>query len=189
MRLNPHSRFSKWLHWLFEASLLIKGTFAAGETLSGLGLLFTPHGMVLAFWAFATNHHLTQDPNDAMALWFRNLAHSFPGDLQHFYALYLLGHGALKFAMVIMLARRILWGYPAAMLVLAGFVVYQGAEFVTQGSLVLLTLAALDAFMIVLVYREWTVLKLQRSLLPPSGKALQDSANRAPKGKLTKDAS
>jgi uncharacterized membrane protein len=78
-----------------------------------------------------------------------------------------------------MLARRTLWGYPAAMLVLAGFVVYQGTEFVTQGSLVLLTLAALDAFMILLVYREWTVLKLQRSLLLPSIKALQDSANRA----------
>jgi uncharacterized membrane protein len=179
MLVSPYSRLSEWLHWLFEASLLIKGTFAAGETLSGLGLLLTPHGMVLAIWALATNHHLTQDANDAMALWFRTLATSFPGDLQHFYALYLLAHGALKFTMVIMLARRTLWGYPAAMLVLAGFVVYQGTEFVTQGSMVLLTLAALDAFMILLVYREWTVLKLQRSLLLPSIKALQHSANRA----------
>jgi len=167
MLVSPYGTLGKWLHWLFEASLLIKGTFAAGETLSGLGLLLTPHGLVLAFWAWATNHHLTQDPNDAMALWFRHLATSFPGDLQHFYALYLLGHGALKFAMVIMLARRILWAYPAAMVVLAGFVLYQGLEFVTQGSLVLLALAALDALMIVLVYREWTVLKLQTATLMP----------------------
>ena len=167
MLISPYSTLSKWLHWLFEASLVVKGTFAAGETLSGLGLLLTPHGLVLTAWAFLTNHHLTQDPNDAMAVWFRNLATSFPGDLQHFYALYLLGHGALKFVMVIMLARRILWGYPAAMLVLAGFVVYQFTEFVTQGAIVLLILALLDAFMIVLVYREWNLLKLQRATLSP----------------------
>ena len=40
--LSPSGTMSKWLHWLFEASLLIKGLFAAGETLSGLGLLLTP---------------------------------------------------------------------------------------------------------------------------------------------------
>ena len=167
MLVSPFSRLSLWLHWLFEASLILKGTFAAGETLSGLGLLLTPHGLVLAFWAWATNHHLTQDPNDAMALWFRHLAQTFPVDLQHFYALYLLGHGALKFVMVIMLARRALWAYPAAMVVLAGFVAYQAAEFATHGAWVLLALAALDALMILLVFREWNVLKYQRHRLSP----------------------
>ena len=166
MLVSPYGRLSRWLHWLFEASLVVKGSFAAGETLSGLGLVLTPHGIVLTAWAWLTDHHLTQDPNDAMALWFRQLAESFPVGLQHFYALYLLGHGALKFAMVIMLARRILWAYPAAMVILAGFVVYQGFEFVSQGSLVLLALAFLDAFMIVLVYREWNMLKLQRDSSP-----------------------
>ncbi len=163
MFVSPYGRLSKWLHWLFEASLVIKGLFAAGETFSGLGLLLTPHGLVLTFWAWLTNHKLTQNPNDAMAQWFQHLANTFPVHLQHFYALYLLGHGALKFTMVIMLARRILWAYPAAMAVLAGFVLYQGFEFAAHGALVLLALSLLDAFMIVLVYREWNMLKLQRS--------------------------
>ncbi len=162
MLVSPYGRLSKWLHWLFEASLVIKGLLAAGETFSGLGLLLTPHGVVLGLWGWLTNHKLTQNPSDDMALWFQHLADIFPVHLQHFYALYLLGHGALKFAMVIMLARRILWAYPAAMAVLACFVVYQGIEFLTQGSLVLLALALLDSFMIVLVYREWNMLKLQR---------------------------
>ena len=167
MLVSPFSRLSRVLHWLFEASLLIKGTFAAGETLSGLGLLLTPHGMVLTLWGWLTHHQLTQDPNDAMAQWFRHLADIFPVHVQHFYAIYLLAHGALKFAMVIMLARRILWAHPAAMVVLAGFVIYQFTEFVTQGSLALLALACLDAVMIVLVYREWTVLKLHHARLIP----------------------
>lgn len=163
MLVSPYGRASKWLHWLFEASLVIKGSFALGETLSGLGLLLTPHGALLNLWAWLTNHKLTQDPTDAMALWFSQLADTFPVHVQHFYALYLLAHGVLKFVMVIMLARRILWGYPAAMIVLACFVIYQSVEFFTQGSLVLLALACLDAFMIVLVYREWNVLKLHRT--------------------------
>ena len=74
MLVSPYGRLSKWLHWLFEASLVLKGAFAAGETLSGLGLLLTPHGIVLATWAWMTNHNLTQNPNDAMALWFRNFS-------------------------------------------------------------------------------------------------------------------
>lgn len=163
MLVSPHGRLSKWLHWLFEASLIIKGSFALGETLSGLGLLLTPHGMLLNLWAWLTNHKLTQTPDEDMTLWFQHLADTFPLHVQHFYAIYLLAHGALKFLMVLMLARRILWAYPAAMAVLAGFVIYQAAEFVTQGSWVLLALACLDAFMIVLVYREWGMLKLKQT--------------------------
>ena len=163
MQLSPSGMMSKWLHWLFEASLLIKGLFAAGETLSGLGLLLTPHGLIITLWGWMTHHELTQDPTDAMALWFQTLAATFTLQSQHFYALYLLGHGVLKFVMVIMLARRIPWAYPAAMAILAGFVVYQAAEYLTQDSLALLTLAILDAVMIMLVYREWTTLKLRRA--------------------------
>lgn len=168
MVVSPYGRLSNWLHWLFEASLVIKGGFAAGETVSGLGLLLTPHGMLLSLWAWMTHHQLTQDPNDAMAQWFHHLAQVFPVHVQHFYALYLLAHGGLKFAMVIMLARRILWAYPAAMVILAGFVIYQATEFVTQGSLVLLALACLDAIMIALVYREWNVLKLAQGRIVTS---------------------
>ena len=168
MIVSPYGTLSKWLHWLFEASLIIKGSFAAGETLSGLGLLLTPHGALLDLWAWLTHHQLTQDPNDAMAQWFHHLADVFPVHVQHFYAIYLLAHGALKFGMVIMLARRTLWAYPAAMAVLAGFVIYQATEFVTQGSLVLLALACLDAFMIVLVFREWNMLKLAQGRVATS---------------------
>ena len=166
MLVSPYSRLSIWLHWLFEASLVLKGLFAAGETLSGLGLLFTPHGVLLALWAWLTHHQLTQGPDDNMTVWFRHLSETFPLNLQHFYALYLLGHGALKFTMVLMLSRRILWAYPAAVAVLAGFVVYQATEFVTQGSLVLLALAVLDAVMILLVLREWNMLKLKQAGSP-----------------------
>jgi uncharacterized membrane protein len=163
MLVSPYSRLSKWLHWLFEASLVIKGLLAFGETMGGFGLLLTPNLTILNFVGWLVGHRLTQTPDEDMAQWFHHLAETFPIQLQHFYALYLLGHGALKFAMVIMLARRILWAYPAAMVVLAGFVIYQTTEFLTHGSLILLALSFFDGFMIVLVYREWNMLKLARN--------------------------
>lgn len=160
--INPASRLGKWLHWLFEVSLILKGLFAAAESLGGLGLLLTPNTAIITFVSWLTRHDLTQQPTADMALWVQHLTEAFPLQVQHFYAFYLLAHGAVKFTMVIMLARRILWAYPGAMVLLAGFVVYQITEFVTHGSYTFLALSFLDAIMIVLVYREWNVLKLLR---------------------------
>lgn len=161
--INPASRLGKWLHWLFEASLILKGLFAGAETLGGLGLLFTPNQKIIRFVGWLTHHNLTQEPSADMALWVQHMAEAFPLHVQNFYALYLLGHGAVKFIMVIMLARRILWAYPGAMVLLAGFVIYQVTEFVTHGSFTLLVLSFFDLVMIVLVYREWNVLKMFRA--------------------------
>lgn len=163
MLINPASRLGQWLHWLFEASLVLKGLFAAGESLGGLGLLLTPNILIIQLVSWAWSHNLTQQPDADMAQWVKHLTDVFSIQVQHFYAFYLLGHGAIKFAMVIMLARRILWAYPGAMVLLAGFVIYQGTEFLTHGSVTFLILSFLDTVMIVLVYREWGVLKETRS--------------------------
>ena len=160
--INPASRLGKWLHWLFEASLILKGLFAAAESLGGLGLLLTPNTAIITFVTWLTRHDLTQQPNDDMALWVQHLTEIFPLQVQHFFAIYLLGHGAVKFTMVIMLARRIFWAYPGAMVLLAGFVIYQITEFITHRSYTFLALSFFDLVMIILVYREWTVLKLLR---------------------------
>ena len=159
MNFNPHSTLGKWLHWLFEASLVVKGLLAGSEVLAGLGLLFTPNNLIITFVGWLTRHELTQDPTDDMARWFQQMADAFPIPTQHFFALYLLAHGALKFTLVVMLARRIVWAYPAAMCVLAGFVIYQMIEVFTYGNLVLLGLSGLDSLMIGLVWREYGILQ------------------------------
>ena len=159
MLFHPQGRIAKWLHWMFEASLVIKGLLAAVESLGGIGLLFTPNLSIIDFVGWLTQHKLTQTPIEDMAVWVKHATQVFPMQVQHFYAIYLLAHGALKFTMVIMLARRIVWAYPAAMVVLAGFVIYQMTEFFAAGSLGFLALSVLDTAMIILVYREWGILK------------------------------
>ena len=153
-----HSR-DRLLHWLFEASLAIKGILCAAEALAGLGLLLTPNPLIarLVFWL--THFEIAEDPTDTLAGWMMRAVEQFPIGTQHFYALYLLAHGGLKLTMVLMLWRRVLWAYPAAMVVLAGFVAYQTYEFFHSGSPFLLILALFDLVMIGLVWQEWRALR------------------------------
>jgi uncharacterized membrane protein len=153
------ARLGRWLHGLFEASLVIKGLLASAEAIAGLGLLLTPNLTILTLVNWLTHYEIAQDPQDQMAQWFRHAAEAFPIQTQHFYAVYLIGHGALKLAMVAMLARRVLWAYPAAMAVLAGFVLYQLYHWTGSHSPFLLMLSGFDLFMIGLVWREWIMLK------------------------------
>jgi uncharacterized membrane protein len=156
------ARLARWLHQLFEASLVIKGLLAASEAVAGLGLWLTPNKSILLLVIWLTRNEIAQDPSDEMAIWFRHAAEAFPIQTQHFYALYLLAHGLLKLLMVGMLARRVLWAYPAAMAVLAGFVLYQMHQWTQSHSSVLFLLSGFDLFMIGLVWREFNEMRLHR---------------------------
>jgi uncharacterized membrane protein len=147
------------LHWLFEASLAIKGLLTSAEALAGLGLLLTPNPLVARFVYWITHFQIAEHPTDTLATWTLRAMQSFPVPTQHFYALYLLAHGGVKLTMVILLWRKVVWAYPAAMVVLAGFVAYQLYEFVHAGSPFLLMLAIFDLVMIGLVWQEGRALR------------------------------
>ena len=147
------------LHWLFEASLAIKGLLTSAEALAGLGLLLTPHAVVARFVYWVAHFEIAEDPTDTLATWTMRAMQAFPVPTQHFYALYLLAHGGLKLTMVLLLWRKVVWAYPASMVVLAGFVGYQLFEFVHAGSPFLLILALFDLVMIGLVWQEWQALR------------------------------
>lgn len=149
------------LHWLFEASLAIKGLLTSTEALAGLGMLLTPNALMARFVYWVTHFEIAEDPNDTLATWSLRAMQQFPVPTQHFYALYLLAHGGLKLTMVLLLWRKVVWAYPASMAVLAGFVGYQLYEFVHAGSPFLLLLAVFDLVMIGLVWQEWRTLRVR----------------------------
>lgn len=152
-------RFGRWLHILFEASLFIKGTLAVAEAFAGLGLLLAPNARILSFVDWLTKNEIAQDQADPMATWMRNATMGLSIESQHFYALYLLGHGVLKLLMVVMLARRVVWAYPVSILILLGFVAYQMHRWTVEPSPVLLVLSGFDLLMAGLVWREWRGLR------------------------------
>jgi uncharacterized membrane protein len=147
------------LHWLFEASLVIKGLLTGAETLAGLGLLLAPNALVARLVYWLTHYEIAEDPTDTMAAWTRRAVENFPIGTQHFYAMYLIFHGGLKLGIVLLLWRRVMWAYPAGMVVLSGFVAYEIYEFLRAGSPFLLVLAAFDLIMIGLVWQEYRALK------------------------------
>ena len=149
------------LHWLFEMSLVIKGALCSAELVAGIGLLLVPNQFIARLVFFLTHYEIAEDPSDTLANWTRSAIEAFPVNTQHFYGWYLLAHGGLKLAMVVMLWARILWAYPAAMVVLSGFVIYQLTEFVRTGSPFLLVLSGFDLVMIALVIQEYRVLRAE----------------------------
>ncbi len=155
----PRVRHPKILHWLFEASLVIKGLLCSAETLAGLGLLFAPNALIARLLYWLTHFEIAEKPGDTLAAWTQRAVEQFPIGTQDFYGWYLLAHGGLKLTLVVMLWARIKWAYPAGMAVLGGFVVYQVAEFIHTGSPFLLLLAVFDLFMIGLIWQEYRVLK------------------------------
>ena len=162
-----HNR-DRLLHWLFEASLAIKGLLCASETLAGLGLLLAPNLLIARFLFWVTHFEIAEDPTDTLANLTLRAMEYFPIGTQHFYALYLLAHGGLKLTIVLLLWRRVMWAYPAGMVVLAGFVAFQVYEFLHAGSPFLLILALFDCVMIVLVWLEWRSLKIAKSVIAPA---------------------
>lgn len=143
------------LHRLFEASLLAKGVFAAVECVTGIALLVTANATIRRGIDWLTRHELVEDPTDPLASRIAALASRFDGSSQHFYAIYLLGHGLVKLVIVILLARRITAAYPLGIAVFAAFILYQLHRWTLTHSPMMLFLSAFDLLVIWLTWREW----------------------------------
>ena len=155
-------RASRRLHTLFEATRLVKGSLAASEALAGPGLPVTSNHFFLSLVGWLTRNDIAQHPGDGVTRWIEQAVQAFPIETQHFYALYLMAHGGMKLAMVILLARRVMWAYPVAVAVLLGFITYQLHHWTQEPSPTLLILSAFDAIMIGLVIREYKALRRAR---------------------------
>lgn len=156
LSLSPLGRVR---HWLFEASLVIKGINAGLEALAGMGLWLTPHMAFAHLADWLTRNQLAQDADEPMAVWAGHLLQHLSIQTQHFYALYLLAHGAIKLVMVALLQRRVPWAYPAAICLLLGFAGYEIWDAWHSASATLSALAMFDLFMATVVWREWAGVK------------------------------
>ena len=157
--------FTGLWHRLFNATLAVKGSLASIEAMVGFGLWLGAHFAsapdlpVEGSIEWLNQHEITQDPQDPMVQWTAEQAQNLSVPTDDFYALYLIMHGLLKLVMVILLARRVRWAYPAAMAVLAVFVVFQLHSWTQSHSPFLIMLSGFDLFMIFLVGREYGLLK------------------------------
>jgi uncharacterized membrane protein len=147
------------IHQIFEVSVLLKGAHALIECIGGLIFAFVSTGSIASLINALTQEELIEDPKDFVATHILSLAQNFTLSTQHFYAFYLLSHGAIKVFLVIGLLRNKLWAYPASLVVLGLFIVYQLYRFSYTHGFGLIVLTVFDVFVMGLIWHEYRLVR------------------------------
>ena len=147
------------IHQIFEISILLKGAHALIECIGGLMLAFVSTSAITGLVNSLAQDELIEDSNDFVGTHLSTLAQSFTLSTQHFYAFYLLGHGVIKVLLVIGLIRNKLWAYPASLVVLGLFIVYQLYRFSYTHGFGLIVLTVFDVFVMGLIWHEYRVVR------------------------------
>ena len=152
------------IHEIFEISILLKGAHALIECAGGLILTFASTSAITNLANLLTQEELIEDPNDFVATHLLSLAQGLTISTQHFYAVYLISHGVVKLFLVIGLLRNKLWAYPASLVVLGLFIVYQLYRFSYTHGFGLIVLTVFDIVVMGLIWHEYRLVR--RHLAP-----------------------
>ena len=154
-RANPR----QVLHRLFDIGVVFKGIDGLLEIAGGVVLMLATQPELRRAVVFLTQHELSEDPHDAVAHVLRDAVFGLTSDAKVFGSVYLLVHGFVKVFLVIGLLRGKLWSYPAALIVLSLFIVYQCYRISGHYSALLLFLIVVDTFIVGLIWYEYTFVK------------------------------
>ncbi len=139
----------------FVTVILIKGLDGLLDLAGGVLLLLVTPAAVNRFVSGVVERELSGDPNDLIATQLRHWAHGITGDTVHFVAAYLLVHAVVKIGLAVAVLRDELWAYPWLIGVQALFIGYQLYRVAVGDSPWILALAAFDAVVAVLTWREY----------------------------------
>jgi uncharacterized membrane protein len=154
--LHPTS-LTRLLHRILELGIILKGFDAILEMIGGI-LLWFASNITFDQWVISlTQHELVEDPQDKVALLFRQAFSQIFLDAHLFGGAYLLVHGLAKLLLVTGLLRGKLWAYPATFGFLALFIIYQLYQLSYNFSIGLLMLTFFDSVFALLILREYLV--------------------------------
>jgi uncharacterized membrane protein len=143
------------LNGAFQTGITLKGIDGVLEIIGGLLLwLIHPSAMSAIVRAF-TQHALSRDPQDFIAVHFLRASETLVNGNRLFASLYLLSHGATKVVLVAALWMNALWAYPLTIFVFAVFSTYQMYQYSHTHSIAMLLLTIFDVALILLTWLEW----------------------------------
>ncbi len=142
-------------HWAFDVGVWLKGVDGVLEVVAGAALLFVSKGQIVraVHWLIGTD--LIENPHGFIANHMRLAAGNLSAHAHYFAGFYLVGHGLIKIGLVIGLLRDKRWSYPAAVVFLLLFIIYQVYRLTQVPTLLLGVLTAVDALVIALIIHEW----------------------------------
>ena len=147
------------IHAIFRLSILLKGAHALIECVGGLLLALISTQRIVSLVERFTQEALINNRHDIVGSHLLGLAHSMSVQTKNFYAFYLLSHGAVKLGLVIALLQNRLWAYPASLVALAGFIVYQVYRASLVGTVGLVVLTVFDLIVMGLIWHEYRVVR------------------------------
>jgi uncharacterized membrane protein len=147
------------LHRFFELGIIIKVVDGGLELVGGLLLVFLPPAAINRVVFFFVEGELKEDPTDLVANLLLHTTRSAI-EVRVSASAFLIVHGIVKLALVGGLATNRLWSYPAAILVFAGFTIYQLYQLSQQYSLFLEVVTVLDVIVILLVIAEYRHMRI-----------------------------
>ena len=145
----------------FQTSITLKGLDGLLEILGGFLFLGRNPARVNAIVAAITKGELLSDPHDFMATHLLHASQHMMGEARYFYFFYLASHGVAKVVLVVALWLNRMWAYPAMIVMLVAFIVYQLYRMTFAPSWFLVLLTLFDA---VVIWLTWAEYKKQRSL-------------------------
>ncbi|HVC57179.1 MAG TPA: DUF2127 domain-containing protein [Stellaceae bacterium] len=154
------------IHQIFVVGVLLKGAHALIECAGGIALAIVSTRAIVALVNALTQDELVEDPNDFVATHLRSLAQNFSVSSKHFYAFYLLSHGFVKIFLVSGLLRDKMWAYPASLIVMALFIVYQIYRFSYTYSWGLVVLSVFDLVVMALIWHEYRFMRAHHGQPP-----------------------
>lgn len=144
---------------LFRLAMFVKGLDGAVELIGAIALLLVPAALVNRLVADVISRDLVGSPDGFLARHLVAGTAEFASGNRTFVILYLGLHGVVKLALVVALLRRWMPAYPVAAVVLTVLVAYELYRAVRTGSVLLPVLAAVDILIIILVIREYLLLR------------------------------
>ena len=156
-----HLKGTSLLDRSFQAGITLKGLDGLLEIIGGFLLLGANPVRVNLWIAALTRHTLSRDPHDFIATHLLAMAHQLNGEALYFGFFYLVSHGLAKVILVVALWLNRMWAYPAMIVLLFLFVLYQLYRMTFAPTWWLIWLTIFDAFVIWLTWEEY---KKQRSL-------------------------
>ena len=149
----------KRIHQIFQLSVLIKGAFAVIECAAGVAFALVSTSSIKNFVDMLTQEELIENPKDFIATHLLAAAQNFSVETKNFYAFYQFSHGIVKLLLVIGLLRNKLWSYPASLIILGLFIVYQLYRFSYTHGAGLIVLTVFDIFVMCLIWHEFRLMR------------------------------
>jgi uncharacterized membrane protein len=145
----------KVLHETFRASIFLKGLDGILEIIGGAILCVVSPRQINRLVLLLTSHELSEDPRDIIANHLVEWARHISVNTKLFGSFYLVSHGIVKVAIVLLLWRGRLSAYPAAIVFFSVFIFYQVYRYSYSHSIWLIFLSGFDIIIIVLTWLEY----------------------------------